>query len=165
MTRALAAALLLCAAELAAAGTTVAPPAAGRSLRRALGALELAQEQAAAADAPRGGAFVAAEERRTALLLRAEPGLIDELAAARLAPLAEETPRSRRRLEETLLAWLRHEGNATAAGQELGVHGQTVRYRLGRLRELFGAALDEPDVRFELELALRARGARPAAVR
>jgi len=159
-------------AELAAAaegvpaglGTTVEPAAAGRSLRRALGALELAQESAGDAG-PRPGAFVAAEERRTALLLRAEPGLMEELATARLAPLAGETPRSRRRLEETLLAWLRHEGNATAAGQELGVHGQTVRYRLGRLRELLGPALDDPDVRFELELALRARGARPAALR
>jgi len=149
-------------AELAAAtegvpaglGTAVEPSAAGRSLRRALGALELAQE-----GAPTAGPFVlvAAQERRTALLLRAEPGLVEELASVRLAPLAGETPRSRRRLEETLLAWLRHEGNATAAGEELGVHGQTVRYRLGRLRELFGAALDEPDARFELEVALRAR--------
>ncbi|MGH2714951.1 MAG: helix-turn-helix domain-containing protein, partial [Thermoleophilaceae bacterium] len=36
-------------------------------------------------------------------------------------------------------------------------HPQTVRYRLARLRELFGERLDEPDGRFELELALRAR--------
>jgi DNA-binding PucR family transcriptional regulator len=39
----------------------------------------------------------------------------------------------------------------------LHVHPQTVRYRLARLRELFGARLDDPDARFELELALRAR--------
>ncbi len=31
------------------------------------------------------------------------------------------------------------------------------RYRLARLRECFGEQLDEPDVRFELELALRGR--------
>jgi DNA-binding PucR family transcriptional regulator len=37
------------------------------------------------------------------------------------------------------------------------VHPQTVRYRLGRLRELLGPALDDPDARFELELVLRAR--------
>lgn len=133
-------------------GTAVAPPDAGRSLRRALGALTLAQERGA-------DAFVAADEERTTLLLRAEPSLVDEIAAARLLPLAGETVRSRARLEETLLAWLRHEGNATAAGAELGVHGQTVRYRLGRLRELFGDTLEDPDARFELELALRA-GAR-----
>jgi len=39
----------------------------------------------------------------------------------------------------------------------LGLHAQTARYRLSRLRELLGDALDDPDARFELELALRAR--------
>jgi DNA-binding PucR family transcriptional regulator len=39
----------------------------------------------------------------------------------------------------------------------LGVHPQTARYRLTRLRELLGDALDDPDARFELELGLRAR--------
>jgi DNA-binding PucR family transcriptional regulator len=34
-----------------------------------------------------------------------------------------------------------------------------VRYRLARLRELFGDALEDPDERFWLELALRARAA------
>jgi DNA-binding PucR family transcriptional regulator len=37
---------------------------------------------------------------------------------------------------------------------ELQVHPQTVRYRLGRLRELFGAELDEPRARMELLLVL-----------
>ena len=46
-------------------------------------------------------------------------------------------------------------GQRKAIAQELGVHPQTVRYRMSRLRELFGEALDEPDGRFELELALR----------
>jgi DNA-binding PucR family transcriptional regulator len=39
------------------------------------------------------------------------------------------------------------------------VHPQTVRYRIAKLRELLGDALDEPDGRFELELALRVRAA------
>jgi DNA-binding PucR family transcriptional regulator len=39
------------------------------------------------------------------------------------------------------------------------VHPQTVRYRVAQLRELFGDALDTPDGRFELELALRAAAA------
>ena len=38
----------------------------------------------------------------------------------------------------------------------LHVHPQTARYRLARLRELLGDPLDDPDARFELELALRA---------
>ncbi len=39
--------------------------------------------------------------------------------------------------------------------QRLGIHPQTARYRLARLRELFGDALDDPEARFWLELALR----------
>jgi len=39
--------------------------------------------------------------------------------------------------------------------ERLGVHPQTARYRLGRLRELFGAELDDPEARFWLALALR----------
>jgi len=38
---------------------------------------------------------------------------------------------------------------------ELGVHPQTVRYRLRQLRELFGTRLEDPEARFELSLALR----------
>ena len=34
---------------------------------------------------------------------------------------------------------------------------QTVGYRVGRLRELFGEALEDPDARFDLEIVLRAR--------
>src|SRR4051812_2215937 len=141
---------------LAALGTTaagigpaVAPADAGTSFRRAVAALALAQER----DAP---APLVADEHRVALLLRADPGLAAEIGDDALAPLAGETPASRRRLSETLLAWLRHDGNAAAAARELEVHVQTVRYRVARLRELFGARLEEPDGRFALEVALRA---------
>jgi len=48
-------------------------------------------------------------------------------------------------------------GGLQAVAEQLHVHPQTVRYRLARLRELFGTRLDDPDGRFELELALRAR--------
>jgi DNA-binding PucR family transcriptional regulator len=37
---------------------------------------------------------------------------------------------------------------------ELHVHPQTVSYRLARLHELFGADLEDPDVRARLLLAL-----------
>jgi DNA-binding PucR family transcriptional regulator len=90
-----------------------------------------------------------------ALATFADPALLEELARERLAPLDGQTAASRARLEATLLSWLRWQGSAPAVAAELGVHAQTVRYRLTRLRELFGAALDDPDVRFELELALR----------
>jgi hypothetical protein len=129
-------------------GPAVAPVEAARSFRRARAALALAEGP---------GGLLASDEHRVALLLGADTTLVAELADARLAPLAAETPASRARLEATLLAWLRHQGNATQAAEELGVHGQTVRYRLGRLRELLGDALDDPDARYELETVLRAR--------
>ncbi len=130
-------------------GSTATPQEGARSHAHARAALRLAVERG-------WGALVAAAEHRVELLLRSDPALVAELAQARLAPLAGETELSRERLAETLLAWLRHQGNATAASEDLGVHAQTVRYRLGRLRELFGSALDDPDARYELETSLRA---------
>jgi DNA-binding PucR family transcriptional regulator len=41
---------------------------------------------------------------------------------------------------------------------ELHLHPQTVRYRTARLRELLGGQLEDPDARFELEVALRHLG-------
>jgi DNA-binding PucR family transcriptional regulator len=43
-----------------------------------------------------------------------------------------------------------------AVAQALDIHPQTVRYRLGQLRERFDR-LEDPDRRFELAVALRAR--------
>jgi hypothetical protein len=145
---------LLAALDGRAAGVGPAVPLAdaARSFRLACAGLALADERGV--DSP-----LAADAHRVELLWRAEPALVAELAAERLAPLDSETPNSRARLEATLLAWLRHAGTIAAVAAELGVHPQTVRYRLGRLRELLGAALDDPDARFELELVLRARSA------
>jgi DNA-binding PucR family transcriptional regulator len=64
-------------------------------------------------------------------------------------------------MEETALAFVQHGGNAAAMARSLHLHPQTIRYRLTRLRELLGDQLEDPDSRFELELALRsARAAR-----
>jgi DNA-binding PucR family transcriptional regulator len=78
-----------------------------------------------------------------------------ELARQRLAPLDGLTPSARDRMTATLKAYLAHRGNAPAMAESLHVHPQTVRYRLKRLRDLFGDALDDPDARFELEAATR----------
>jgi len=45
-------------------------------------------------------------------------------------------------------------GARQAVADQLHVHRQTVRYRLARLHELFGAALDDPNQRARLTLAL-----------
>jgi hypothetical protein len=130
----------------AALGPTGAWPDAGRSLRRARQALQLH---------PESGRLIRAEDHLAELVLHAEPALAQELAARRLAPLRALPGRAPDRLAETLRAWLDHHGSAPAVARELGVHPQTVRHRLKRLRELFGDALDDPAARFELALALR----------
>jgi DNA-binding PucR family transcriptional regulator len=60
-------------------------------------------------------------------------------------------------MRETALAYVTHGGNAVAMAQALHLHPQTIRYRIARLRELLGEQLDDPDSRFELEIALRHR--------
>jgi len=96
-------------------------------------------------------------EHRAALVVHRDPDLVEALAVGRLAPLDALPAATAARLAETLLAWLRHRGERQRVADELHVHRQTVGYRLGQLRELLGAALDDPQARFELEVALRAR--------
>jgi hypothetical protein len=127
-------------------GTTVEWPEAALSFARARGALGLTK---------RAPSLSVARERAGELLLAAEPRLADELASDRLAPLAGLTAGSRTRLTETLRVWLEEQGRLGQVAERLGVHPQTARYRLARLRELFGPSLDDPDERFWLELALR----------
>jgi hypothetical protein len=98
-----------------------------------------------------------AEERLPELLLHENPELVERLAARRLAPFGPLTPKARRRMEETALAYVQRQGNAAAMAAALDIHPQTARYRVARLRELLGTDLDDPDARLELELALRAR--------
>ena len=104
---------------------------------------------------------VFADEHLADLVVHRDPELLASLAALRLAPLDALRDSSRERFAETLLAWLQHRGERQHVAAALHVHPQTVGYRLGRLREMFGAALEDPESRFELELALR--GARHSA--
>jgi DNA-binding PucR family transcriptional regulator len=103
--------------------------------------------------------LVRAEERLPELLLHEGSAIAERIAARRLAPFEPLTPKARLRMEETALAYVQRQGNAAAMAAALGIHPQTVRYRIARLRELVDTDLDDPDSRFELELALRARRA------
>jgi hypothetical protein len=103
------------------------------------------------------GRPVRADDALGDLLLFENRALVERIAVRRLAPLRELTPKARDRMEETALAYLQERGNAAAMARALDVHPQTARYRLARLRELIGEELDDPDARFELELALRGR--------
>lgn len=104
-----------------------------------------------------GGRVLHCADHLPALVLLEDETLIRTLAARRLAPLNALTPRQRDRLAGTLLAWLECGGSAPEVARVLRVHPQTVRYRVRQIEELFGGGLHDPDARFELELALRAR--------
>lgn len=62
---------------------------------------------------------------------------------------------------ETLRAYLDAWGDMAEAARRLGIHANTVRYRVRRLEELSGLDLRDPDERFvtELQLRLHAHGA------
>src|SRR3954447_20310546 len=137
----------------AALGPAVPLALAGLSVRRAVATHALL---AAGRLGDRG--FARAEEHLPALVIAADPALGAELAQQRLAPLQTLADGPRARLTETLRAWLDRPGQVQAVAVELGVHPQTVRYRVKQLRELFGDRLEDPEARFELGLALRAGG-------
>jgi hypothetical protein len=137
-------------ARNAALGPAVALGASARSADRACRALALR-----AAGALDGDGLIVADDQTAVLLLHADTQLAAELVASRLAPLDGLRPAVRERLVATLRAWLDHQGRIDDTARSLGVHPQTVRYRLAQLRETFGPALDDAQTRFELELALR----------
>lgn len=57
-----------------------------------------------------------------------------------------------------LVAYLRHRRQWERAASDLGVHRNTLRYRVARAREQLGLDVDDPDVFAHVWLALRARG-------
>jgi hypothetical protein len=143
--------------ERATASVTAAlGPSAPRAELGSSWALAKAALRAAESGAIEGDSPIVADRYLADLLIFESGGLADRLARSRLAPLAELTPAGRERMEETALAFVQQGGNAAAMARALHLHPQTIRYRLTRMRELFGDQLEDPDARFELELALRA---------
>lgn len=94
------------------------------------------------------------EDHLDAILVRGDDRLFACLAERVLAPLMSQPEPTRERLTTTLGSWLRHMGNLTEVSQELHIHRQTVRYRLGQLRALLDDDLDSPASRLRLTLVL-----------
>src|SRR5215218_4952032 len=122
---------------------------ADSSYARALRAVELGLT----AD---GAAPLDTEARLADLVLRADETALADLRAAALAPLADLGDGPREKLTETLRSWLLHHGRREAVAAELFVHPQTVRYRMGQLRERYGKRLEDPRTVLGLTLALGA---------
>jgi hypothetical protein len=141
-------------ASAASLGPTVEPAQLPASWKLAKAAL-----RAAEAGATPAAGLVRAEEHLVELLLFEGSALATRIAARRLAAFDSLTEKARERMRETALAYVGHGGNAVAMAAAMHLHPQTVRYRVARLRELLGDQLDDPDSRFELEIALRSRAA------
>ncbi|WP_089299836.1 PucR family transcriptional regulator [Haloechinothrix alba] len=135
-----------------AVGPVVAVEEAHTSFNMARQALELAER----GHMPDEEVIMCAD-RLADLAISSDEYLLRRISETALAPLSGLTPKQRARMSETLLAWLGvNDGCVTDIAERLGVHPQTVRYRLGKLRELFGESLDDPEQRLRLEMALRA---------
>jgi hypothetical protein len=117
---------------------------AGTSYARALRALELRDDDAT----------YDTEEHLADLVLAADREAVADLRARVLAPLDDLRPATRQKLAETLRAWLLHQGRRDDIAAALFVHPQTVRYRMGQLRELYGDRLEDPATIRDLTLAL-----------
>ncbi len=100
--------------------------------------------------------LVDSDEHLADLVLGADPDGLADLRARVLEPLAGLSDATRERLAETLLCWLLHQGRRQEVAAELQIHEQTVRYRMGQLRELYGARLSDPGTVRDLVLALSA---------
>ena len=101
-----------------------------------------------------GGRSLDTEDRLVELVLGADPDALADLRERALAPLREVKSSAAEKLTETLRAWLLHHGRREDIAAALFVHPQTVRYRMGQLRELYGERLDDPRVVLELTVAL-----------
>jgi hypothetical protein len=101
-----------------------------------------------------GEAPAFAEDHLASLALRGQPAALAVLTQRRLDGLTGLRPAQRDTLLRTLHSWLWHWGARQEVAAGLFVHPQTVSYRLAQLRDLLEADLDDPQVRFELLLAV-----------
>jgi hypothetical protein len=123
------------------AGPSVPWLAVRASVDRALRARELGIELDTEADLPR-------------LVLHADESALADLRARALAPLEGLRPATAEKLADTLRAWLLHQGRRDDVAAALFVHPQTVRYRMGQIRDVYGDRLEDPETVLALTLAL-----------
>ena len=107
---------------------------------------------------PEGRAPLDTEQRLADLVLLADQSALADLRAQVLAPLDRLSPGARQKLVETLRSWLLHHGRREQVAAELFVHPQTVRYRMGQLREIYGKRLEDPRTVLALTIALGVPG-------
>jgi hypothetical protein len=136
-------------------GAVVGPPrpwlGVRTSIERAIRVLQIAAPHAA-------GAAVDTEDHLVTLVVTADAGALADLRVKVLAPLAGEREPSATKLADTLRSWLSHQGRRDEVAADLFIHPQTVRYRMTRLRDLYGDRLRDPEWLRALTIALTVPG-------
>lgn len=94
------------------------------------------------------------ESHLAELVRSADADALADLRARVLAPLDDLRPTTAEKLTETLRAWVLHQGRREDIAAALYVHPQTVRYRMGQLRDLYGDLLTDPDFVRDATVAL-----------
>ena len=122
------------------------------SLERAVRVLKLRAEASDEGPAPSGA--VDTERHLAGVVLMADEVARADLRERVLRPLADLRPSAAEKLTETLRAWLLHQGRRDEIASALFIHPQTVRYRLGQLRDLYGERLDDPAFIRDASIAL-----------
>lgn len=121
-----------------------------RSYSEACQSLELAGRLA------RSGSVARFEELLPYRVLTADTALVGELVEAVLGPL-QRARGGAQHLIETLEAYIAASGNLSATARVLHLSPRAVDYRLQRITQLTGHSPQDPEGRFVLELAVRAR--------
>ena len=101
-----------------------------------------------------GDGTVDTDEHLPAILMGSDPEVLADLRARVLAPLNELRPSAAEKLTETLRMWLLHHGRRDEMAAALFVHPQTVRYRMGQLREVYADRFEDPQFVLEATIAL-----------
>lgn len=74
-----------------------------------------------------------------------------------LGPLLTHDSRNEGPLIETLEGFFRCNGNLSETARTMHLHRNSLLYRLGRIEELLGRSLEDPELRLSLQIALKIR--------
>jgi sugar diacid utilization regulator len=138
------------------------PQSGASGLRQAAAEARIAAESAIAGG--RAGVIEATDAtglRRVLLDFYASP-LSRTLLEDILAPLDALGPERSHTSIQTLLAYIGHRNSLARAATALNLHPNAVNYRIRRIEQSLALDLNDPDVRFAVELACRVRLIAPA---
>lgn len=82
-----------------------------------------------------------------------DKALFEEMGHHTLKPVLDYDAKHDADLFETLFSYLSHNGSVKSVAEELFIHKNTIVYRMGKIRELLGAELEEGNERMRLYLA------------